>query len=138
MVRRRPDPRDRRTALVEVAPAGEAVLGRLAAYSLKELRTEGPALGSGPPALDSGTRVTGRAYQQEGRRRRVAEGAPERPRADRGALRRARYEWVQPGGASGVPRRSWPTWSGRAGLSRPRRDLLGGQSSGPPAGEVAV
>jgi len=44
MVRRRPDPRDRRTALVEVAPAGEAVLGRLAAYSLKELRTEGPAL----------------------------------------------------------------------------------------------
>lgn len=44
MVRRRHDPRDRRTVLVELAPAGEAVLGRLAAHSLKELRTEGPAL----------------------------------------------------------------------------------------------
>jgi DNA-binding MarR family transcriptional regulator len=44
MVRRRHDPLDRRTVLVELAPAREAVLGRLAAQSLKELRTEGPAL----------------------------------------------------------------------------------------------
>lgn len=44
MIRRRRDPGDRRTVLVELAPAGEAVLIRLAEHSLKELQTEGPAL----------------------------------------------------------------------------------------------
>ncbi len=44
MVIRRTDDRDRRTVLVELRPAGEAVLRRLALNSLNELRTEGPAL----------------------------------------------------------------------------------------------
>jgi DNA-binding MarR family transcriptional regulator len=44
MVARRADVRDRRAVLVELRPAGEAVLRRLALHSLSELRTEGPAL----------------------------------------------------------------------------------------------
>ncbi len=44
MVARRPDARDRRGVVVELRPAGEAVLRRLARYSIAELRTEGPAL----------------------------------------------------------------------------------------------
>lgn len=44
MVVRRTDTRDRRTVLVKLRPAGEAVLKRLARHSLNELRTEGPAL----------------------------------------------------------------------------------------------
>jgi DNA-binding MarR family transcriptional regulator len=43
VVRRR-DSRDGRGVLVELRPAGEAVLRRLAVFSIKELRTEGPAL----------------------------------------------------------------------------------------------
>jgi DNA-binding MarR family transcriptional regulator len=43
-VARRRDSRDRRGVLVELRPAGEAVLRRLALFSIKELRTEGPAL----------------------------------------------------------------------------------------------
>jgi DNA-binding MarR family transcriptional regulator len=44
MVRRRQDTRDRREIVVELRPAGEAVLKKLALQSLRELRTEGPAL----------------------------------------------------------------------------------------------
>lgn len=44
MLVRRTDPRDRRTVLVDLRPAAEAVLRRLAVHSLNELRTEGPAL----------------------------------------------------------------------------------------------
>ena len=44
MVARRTDDRDRRTVLVELQPAGEAMLKRLALHSLSELRTEAPAL----------------------------------------------------------------------------------------------
>ncbi len=44
MVRRRRDTRDRREIVVELRPAGEAVLTKLALQSLRELRTEGPAL----------------------------------------------------------------------------------------------
>src|SRR6266851_413535 len=44
MVRRRRDTRDRREIVVELRPAGEAVLKTLALQSLRELRTEGPAL----------------------------------------------------------------------------------------------
>lgn len=44
MLVRRADDRDRRSVLVELRPAGEAVLKRLALHSLNELRTEGPAL----------------------------------------------------------------------------------------------
>lgn len=44
MAARRRDSRDRRGVLVELRPAGEAVLRKLALYSLAELRTEGPAL----------------------------------------------------------------------------------------------
>ena len=43
VVRRR-DRRDRREVLVELRPAGEAVLRRLALFSVAELKTEGPAL----------------------------------------------------------------------------------------------
>lgn len=43
-VARRRDNRDRRGVLVELRPAGEAVLRRLALFSIQELKTEGPAL----------------------------------------------------------------------------------------------
>lgn len=44
MVRRRRSESDRRGVVVEVTPRGEAVLRKLALYSLTELRTAGPAL----------------------------------------------------------------------------------------------
>lgn len=44
MVARRRDTRDRREVMVGLRPAGEAVLRKLALYSLMELRMEGPAL----------------------------------------------------------------------------------------------
>jgi DNA-binding MarR family transcriptional regulator len=44
MVGRTRDPRDRRGVLVELRPAGEKVLERLARQSLQELSTEGPEL----------------------------------------------------------------------------------------------
>jgi len=44
MARRRRAESDRRGVVVELTPRGEAVLRRLALYSLTELRTEGPAL----------------------------------------------------------------------------------------------
>jgi DNA-binding MarR family transcriptional regulator len=44
MVSRRRDEGDRRQVVVTLRPSGEAVLRRLALYSLAELRTEGPAL----------------------------------------------------------------------------------------------
>jgi DNA-binding MarR family transcriptional regulator len=44
LVARRRSPSDRRQVVVRLRPAGEAVLRRLALYSIQELRTEGPAL----------------------------------------------------------------------------------------------
>lgn len=44
MLARRQGGRDRREVVVELRPAGEAVLKRLALYSLHELEVEGPAL----------------------------------------------------------------------------------------------
>jgi DNA-binding MarR family transcriptional regulator len=44
MVIRRRDHRDRRGVVVELTAKGQAVLRRLALYSLAELETEGPAL----------------------------------------------------------------------------------------------
>jgi DNA-binding MarR family transcriptional regulator len=44
LLRRRRDSHDRREVVVSLRPSGEAVLRRLALYSLRELRAEGPAL----------------------------------------------------------------------------------------------
>lgn len=44
LVRRHPDPSDRRQVVIQLQPRGEAVLRRLALHSLAELRTDGPAL----------------------------------------------------------------------------------------------
>lgn len=44
MVARTRDPRDRRGVLVELRPAGEKLLERLARHSLQELQAEGPQL----------------------------------------------------------------------------------------------
>jgi DNA-binding MarR family transcriptional regulator len=44
MVRRRRDQDDRRQVVVALRPKGEAALRRLAAYSVAELKSEGPAL----------------------------------------------------------------------------------------------
>ena len=44
LVRRRRAESDRRRVLVELTPAGKSKLRRLAAYSLSELRREGPEL----------------------------------------------------------------------------------------------
>jgi DNA-binding MarR family transcriptional regulator len=46
LVERRRDGRDRRSVIVELRPRGEALLRRLALYSMAELKTEGPALAS--------------------------------------------------------------------------------------------
>jgi len=59
MVARREDPHDRRGVIVELRPAGEAVLKRLAQYSLDELRTEGPALVAALDRLLIGARARG-------------------------------------------------------------------------------
>src|SRR5262249_57748635 len=45
MVARRRDGDDRREVAVVLRPAAEAVLRKLALYSMEELRTEGPELG---------------------------------------------------------------------------------------------
>ena len=46
LVERRRDGRDRRSVVVELRPRGEALLRKLALYSIAELKTEGPALAS--------------------------------------------------------------------------------------------
>jgi DNA-binding MarR family transcriptional regulator len=56
MVRRRRDSGDRRTVRVELAPAGEAVLRRLAVHSLKGAPEGGAGAGLGPEALMGGAR----------------------------------------------------------------------------------
>jgi len=64
LVVRRRSPSDRRQVVVELRAAGDAVLRRLALYSIDELRSEGPALVS---AL---TRLIGRTLET----RRVRRG----------------------------------------------------------------
>lgn len=66
LVVRRRSPSDRRQVVVELRPAGDAVLRRLALYSIEELRTEGPALVS---AL---TRLIGRTLDARRVHRRPA------------------------------------------------------------------
>ena len=44
LVVRHRSPADRRQVVVKLRPAGQAVLKKLAVYSIEELRTEGPAL----------------------------------------------------------------------------------------------
>ncbi len=44
LVRRRQGGHDRRAVVIELLPAGEAILGRLARQSVAELKSEGPAL----------------------------------------------------------------------------------------------
>jgi len=46
LVERRRDKRDRRSVIVALRPRGEALLRKLALYSIAELDTEGPALAS--------------------------------------------------------------------------------------------
>ncbi len=57
LVARRRSPADRRQVVVKLRSAGEAVLKRLALYSLEELRTEGPAL------VTALTRLIGRTLE---------------------------------------------------------------------------
>ena len=65
MVRRRRDGGDRRAVRVEIRRPGEAMLRRLALYSLTELATDGPALVA---ALSRLVRVRRRQHDQGGRR----------------------------------------------------------------------
>lgn len=71
MVTRRRGRRDRRQVQVELRPAGEVVLRRLALQSLAELRTAGPALVAVLRDLIGQTRATalptGRARRMGGR-----------------------------------------------------------------------
>lgn len=60
MVDRRRDNPDRREVLVVLRPKGEAVLKKLALFSLRELRTEGPALMSALNRLIRPRTVAGR------------------------------------------------------------------------------
>ncbi len=64
LVVRRRSPSDRRQVVVELRPAGNAVLKRLALYSIEELRTEGPAL------VTALTRLIGRSLEARRVRRR--------------------------------------------------------------------
>ena len=64
LVARRRSPSDRRQVVVELRPAGDAVLRRLALYSIEELRTEGPAL------VTALTRLIGRAAAPRWRKTR--------------------------------------------------------------------
>jgi DNA-binding MarR family transcriptional regulator len=66
MVARRRDRPDRREVLVALRPRGEAVLRKLALYSLRELRTEGPAL------MAALNRLIGPRARARQRRRHVA------------------------------------------------------------------
>src|SRR5947209_5164171 len=121
MVARRRDSIDRREVSVPLRPAGEAVLRKLALYSMEELRTEGPELEQrrqpgrvvdGPPAarhLPDDHRAEGRPlrlrqvrhpaerYEDARRQRGVAEEQQHDAGAHRGPLRRARHQRVQPG-----------------------------------------
>jgi len=63
LVARQRTPSDRRQVVVKLRPAGEAVLKRLALYSIEELRTEGPAL------VVALTRLIGRAVELRGAQR---------------------------------------------------------------------
>jgi DNA-binding MarR family transcriptional regulator len=60
MVARRRAAPDRRQVVVELRPAGHAVLKRLALYSIEELRTEGPALVTTLTRLIGGSKVARR------------------------------------------------------------------------------
>jgi DNA-binding MarR family transcriptional regulator len=73
MLRRRRDSRDRREVVVTLRPPGEAVLRRLALYSLNELRTEGPALVSSLRQLIGDARGLA-ASSRPGRRKRLVGG----------------------------------------------------------------
>jgi DNA-binding MarR family transcriptional regulator len=66
LVVRRRSPADRRQVVVELRPAGNAVLRRLAQYSIAELRSEGPAL------VTALTRLIGRTLEARPVRRRRA------------------------------------------------------------------
>lgn len=70
MVRRRRAEVDRRAVVVEVTPRGEAVLRRLALFSLAELRTGGPMLAT---ALTS---LIGRNGARRPQRRAGGDAAP--------------------------------------------------------------
>ena len=63
LVARQRTPSDRRQVVVKLRPAGEAVLKKLALYSIEELRTEGPAL------VVALTRLIGRAVELRGAQR---------------------------------------------------------------------
>jgi len=58
MLVRRTGGQDRREVLVELRPSGEAILRRLALYSLRELETEGPTLASTLRRLIAGSKAT--------------------------------------------------------------------------------
>ena len=66
LVARQRTPSDRRQVVVKLRPAGEAVLKKLALYSIEELRTEGPAL------VVALTRLIGRAVELRGAQRNRA------------------------------------------------------------------
>jgi DNA-binding MarR family transcriptional regulator len=56
-------PSDRRQVVVELRPAGDAMLERLAQYSIAELRTEGPALATALTQLIGGPATVRRGRQ---------------------------------------------------------------------------
>ncbi|HYB43879.1 MAG TPA: MarR family transcriptional regulator [Candidatus Methylomirabilis sp.] len=95
LVTRRRTSADRRRVIVELRPAGEAVLEKLARYSIAELRTEGPSLLASLARLIGGVERRGRGsararHPAADRRPRRATGDRPRSRADSGSRRRAR------------------------------------------------
>jgi DNA-binding MarR family transcriptional regulator len=68
MLVRRPGTQDRREVHVELRPSGEAILKRLALYSLNELKTEGPALVATLTRLVARSRAGKRAIAAPARR----------------------------------------------------------------------
>jgi DNA-binding MarR family transcriptional regulator len=88
MLGRQPGGRDRREVLVALRPRGEAVLKRLALYSLRELETEGPALVSTLSRLIAGSK---------GARRRTKTTLPASASRRQRDLPRGRDEQGEPG-----------------------------------------
>ena len=90
MLVRRPGGRDRREVLVELLPAAEAILRRLAQHSLHELETEGPALVSTLRRLIGTSKAPGRRAEADGLPSATATGSRRRRQPLRASRRLSR------------------------------------------------
>lgn len=91
LVARRRDGPDRRSVVVEIRRAGEAVLRKLVLYSMAELVSEGPALASSLKRLMASSHRRGRPAAPPGPATRAMTRGRGRGRLDRARRRGARW-----------------------------------------------